>query len=527
VPVTDVALFRLLVDRVFDYAIFLLTPEGRVASWNAGAERLKQYSAHEIIGQSFAAFYRPEDRAAGRPAKLLAEARAQGSVEDLGWRVRKDGSLFWADVVVTALTDDNGELVGFAKVTRDLTARRQAEYERAQRQAAERAADRLQRLQVASVVLAAATSVREAARLLAETTSASLQAACGAVALSAPDGQVVDIVTAGALPRQLTDGLNRALASNSTVNDEQLAAVPLVVDDRKLGALGVYFEQQHVLDADVGGFLCALAEFGAQAMDRARLYESERAARAEAEAAVRVQDEFLSIAAHELRTPVSAVKATAQLANRSIERGSLDPARVTRHLNSISRAADRLGALIDDLLDVSRLQTGSLKIHRRRLDLRLLVEEVVDRYVATAPSHEFHLELPERSAEVDADPLRLEQVLDNVLSNAVKYSPEGGVIDVSLQTEGDRVTLTVTDHGIGLPTGQEERIFDAFGRGSNARHHQIQGLGLGLAICRQLIDLHGGRIWAANAGNGSGTCVGFHLPLASAAGAREASMARA
>src|ERR671933_445009 len=127
----DAGLFRLLVDRVVDYAIFLLTPDGHIASWNAGAERLKGYTAEEIIGQSFEQFYPPEAPAAGRPARLLAIAEADGRVEDENWRVRKDGSRFWADVVITALRDDDGRLVGFAKVTRDLTERRLAEDDRA------------------------------------------------------------------------------------------------------------------------------------------------------------------------------------------------------------------------------------------------------------------------------------------------------------------------------------------------------------------------------------------------------------
>src|SRR5207237_3402176 len=112
----DADLFRLLVDRVLDYAIFLLTTDGYVASWNAGAERLKGYVAGEIIGQSFERFYTPEDRAVGRPMELLARARVAGRVEEEGWRVRKDGSRFWASVVITALRDDSGQLVGFAKV---------------------------------------------------------------------------------------------------------------------------------------------------------------------------------------------------------------------------------------------------------------------------------------------------------------------------------------------------------------------------------------------------------------------------
>ncbi|HEX6511994.1 MAG TPA: PAS domain S-box protein, partial [Chloroflexota bacterium] len=122
----DDELFRLLVESVEDYAIFLLSPDGHVMSWNQGAERIKGYSAGDILGRHFSAFYPPEDQAAGKPDRLLAAAAAEGRVEDEGWRVRKDGSRLWANVVITALRDQ-GELKGFAKVTRDLTERRQAE----------------------------------------------------------------------------------------------------------------------------------------------------------------------------------------------------------------------------------------------------------------------------------------------------------------------------------------------------------------------------------------------------------------
>src|SRR3954451_9643104 len=115
------------IDGVSDYAIFVLDPEGRVATWNSGAERIKGYRADEIIGQSLVRFYPPEDVVAGKPQRLLAEATAEGRVEDEGWRVRKDGGRFWADVVISAIRDDSGRLTGFTKVTRDLTDRHAAE----------------------------------------------------------------------------------------------------------------------------------------------------------------------------------------------------------------------------------------------------------------------------------------------------------------------------------------------------------------------------------------------------------------
>jgi signal transduction histidine kinase len=289
------------------------------------------------------------------------------------------------------------------------------------------------------------------------------------------------------------------------------------VEGRSLGVLGLAFDTARVPDADERGFLLALAEVGAQAMDRARLYASEQLARTEAEAAVRAQDEFLSVAAHELRTPVAAVKATVQLAERTMARGRLEPERMTAHLQRIGSAADRLAALIEDLLDVSRLRTGRVRLRCRQVDLRALLEEIVARYAATEGRHQFSLSSPDAPIIVEADPLRIEQVVENLLSNAVKYSPNGGTIQLRLAGSGDGASLTVTDQGIGLPQGQEGRIFEAFGRASNATDQQIQGLGLGLAICRQLVEVHGGRIWATSPGVGQGTTFSVWLPAVAAA----------
>ncbi|HET6320196.1 MAG TPA: ATP-binding protein, partial [Chloroflexota bacterium] len=291
------------------------------------------------------------------------------------------------------------------------------------------------------------------------------------------------------------------------------AAIPLRIERRVLGILGLSFSEPRRLDTDERGLLLALGEVGAQAIDRARLFESEQHARAQAESAVQAQDHFLSVAAHELRTPVATVKAAAQLAQRAIGRGQLEPVRLARHLESINRSTDRLGTLIEDLLDVSRLRTGQLRLRREIVDLARLVHDVVSRYAAIDRTHVFDLQVGEGQLRVDADPLRLEQVLDNLLSNAVKYSPSGGSIEIRLAADRGGVILSVTDHGIGLPAGQEMRIFEAFGRATNATAQQIQGLGLGLAICQQLVEVHGGRIWASSPGEGQGTTISMWLPV--------------
>ncbi len=546
IPRDDSQLFRLLVQNVIDYAIFRLTPEGIVETWNVGAERLKGYTASEIIGRSFETFYTPQDLAAGRPAYLLRIARTEGRVEDEGWRMRKDGTRFWADVVITALFE-HGELVGYAKVTRDVSERRRNEEQRFMRLAAERSAERVARLQTVTAALTAVSRPEQVADLLSTVGFAALGASAGAVAFPVPDQdalQVVSVTSYAAMAIELHQRIRRddpytlaeawrrgepifipsrehlaaiprlAPLANRTIY-EAWAAAPLLIERQVLAVMTVSYAEPHAFDEDERNLIMAIVDVAAQAIGRAELFETERRTRAEAEAAVRAQDEFLSIASHELRTPVAAVKATAQLAQRSMQRGTLDPPRLERHLESIRRAADRLASLVEDLLDVSRLRTGRLELHRQCVELAPLVEEIVERYrVQLEDQHEYTLvlRLPPQTILADVDPSRVEQVLDNFLSNAVKYSPSGGQLSVAVDVDAAGFRLTVSDEGIGLPTGQTETIFEPFGRASNAAVQQIPGLGLGLSICRQLIDAHGGHVWATSPGEGRGTTVGFWLP---------------
>lgn len=234
---------------------------------------------------------------------------------------------------------------------------------------------------------------------------------------------------------------------------------------------------------------------------------------------MRARDEFISIAAHELRTPVAAIKGTAQLALRALSRSALSAERLDKTLHSINQIADRLTALTDELLDASRIQGGQLALRTALLDFAGLVRDAATRQSERA--HDLHVveaDVPEPPVTIDGDAGRLEQVLDNLIDNALKYSPAGGTVQVTLVAEDGWAELAVRDSGIGLPPGAEAAIFQPFGRARNAASSQLPGMGLGLYICRRIVDLHGGHISAESPGEDCGTTLRVRLPLAHADG---------
>jgi PAS domain S-box-containing protein len=332
--------FRLLVEAVSDYAIFLLDPTGHVLTWNRGAERIKGYRATEIIGQHFSRFYIPEDRAADRPGHLLAAASRAGRVEDEGWRVRKDGTRFWANVMITV----------------------------------------------------------------------------------------------------------------------------------------------------------------------------EQRARAVAEDALQARDRFLTIASHELKTPVASLQLAVEALDHARSAGTLDDARMDRALTRMAQSTKRLASLVDELLNVSRLTTEGDELILVPTDLTQLTEEVIARFHDAFASR-VRFEAP-GSIMVPADASRLDQVLTNLIDNALKYSSEPDEVLVALADRPDGALITVTDAGIGMDV-TDDRLFHAFGRGENAEH--VQGMGLGLFISQRIVQRHGGTIEIARRSEGPGTVVRVSLPRPGAA----------
>ncbi len=226
-------------------------------------------------------------------------------------------------------------------------------------------------------------------------------------------------------------------------------------------------------------------------------------------AALQAKDDFLAAASHELRTPLAAAKAQVQLTARRLERQSVDE-NTARSLKIVAAQIDRMTRLVEDLLDISRLATGRLSLQLTEYDLCERIRSEVERIQALSPSHALSVDLPERLPIV-ADRDRIDQVVINLLTNAVRYSPGGGPVVLSARQRLDTIEVAVTDRGLGIPVEKQAGIFERFGRAHGARYG---GLGLGLTIAQGIVEQHGGRIWVESTGQpGEGTTFRFELPL--------------
>jgi signal transduction histidine kinase len=233
----------------------------------------------------------------------------------------------------------------------------------------------------------------------------------------------------------------------------------------------------------------------------------------EAQAMARLKDDFLAIAAHELKTPITALKGYTQLVlKRTRDLPNLD--NVRRALHTIDEQADRISNLVHKLLDVTHIQTGNLELQYTRLDLHNLIARTVERMQVAVPAQRFEL-LSHAPIIVDVDQQRIEQVLGNLLDNAVKYSGTDAPIVVETSADDTFASVTVRDQGVGIPVEKLPHIFDQWYQAHYSTHGDYGGMGLGLYISKEIVDQHGGRMWADSSPDG-GTTIGFTIPLPSA-----------
>jgi PAS domain S-box-containing protein len=373
-PVDELELYKLLVDSVEDYAIFLLDTAGQVVSWNVGAERLKGYSASDIIGQHFSVFYTAKDRKNGKPNWVLQQSIAKGRFEDEGWRVRQDGSRFWANVVMTALYDTKGIHRGFAKVTRDLTKRKEHE-------------DALQ-----------------------------------------------------ATNEQLEHSYQELQKLNS------------------------------------------------------------------------LKDEFVSLASHQLRTPATGVKQYLAL----LIEGFVGPLSEQQQdmLHKAYTSNDRQIEIINDLLQVAQLDAGKVVLHKKIVDISEMVADVIDEQIdAFKLRHQqviFHN--PAEACEAVVDPVRFRMVLENLIDNASKYTPDKGTITANIKKTAKHLIVTIADTGVGIEDTDLSKLFQKFSRLTNPHTKNVTGSGLGLYWAFKMVDLHQGKL-AVKSAIDKGTTFTITIPL--------------
>jgi PAS domain S-box-containing protein len=344
-------MFHLLMENVKDFAIFMLDPEGRIVSWNTGAERILGYKEEEILGQPFGLIFTPEDRGRKRPEYELQLAREVGRAEDERWHVRKVGSRLWASGVVTPLVNEGGDLQGFAKILRDITERKRSE--------------------------------------------------------------------------------------------EQLAEA----NQRK--------------------------------------------------------DEFLAMLAHELRNPLAPILNVIQVFKQEGDG--------KKHLKEatgmVERALGRIVRIVDDLLDMSRITRGKIELRKERLPLQTAVQQAVESVHPFIESrkHELSVSLPPEAVWLEADPVRIEQILVNLLNNAAKYTEPGGKIWLSAERLGNDCVVRVRDTGIGISPEMLPRIFELFVQADKSLDRAQGGLGIGLTLVKRLVEMHGGAVEAHSGGVGQGS----------------------
>jgi signal transduction histidine kinase/CheY-like chemotaxis protein len=300
---------------------------------------------------------------------------------------------------------------------------------------------------------------------------------------------------------------------------QSVLTVPLFLHDAVIGTLTVGDRLGRLFTEDEVRLLQRFADQAAVAMENARLYTEEQAARREAEAASRMKDEFLATVSHELRTPLTSVLGWITL----LRRGTLESAAAARALESVERNARLQTQLVEDLLDVSRIVTGNLALEPVPLDAGAVVAAGSETLRATASARQLGLEivLPQAPTLVRGDAARLQQVVVNLVSNAVKFTPPGGRIEVRLEQRGSEARLTVSDTGQGIAPEFLPHVFERFRQADSSTTRRHGGLGLGLAIVRHLVELHRGTAAAHSDGIGCGSRFTVTLPLlATAADAR-------
>jgi PAS domain S-box-containing protein len=533
----DARLLAAIVDSSDD-AIISKDLNGIVTSWNHAAERMYGYSAREAIGQSIRLII-PADRQDEEDQVLDRIRRGEPVQHFETVRRHKDGTLLPVALTVSPVRDTAGVIIGASKIARDIRERKRAEAQaqRASRQTAflariaavlgtsldyEHALKAVANLAVPEIADWCAIDIEESGEIRRVAVAHIDPSKIGLTRMfperyddPTPPCSVPHIVRTGT-PTVIPEITEEVIASSTPGGREYLRLIrelglrsfmclPLVAHGRTVGALslGTGESGRSYTEEDIG-FAEDVASRTALAVENARAY-------LEVQKANRLKDEFLATLSHELRTPLNAILGYARMLRSGMMKGE----KVTGALETVERNATSLTQIVEDVLDVSRIVSGKIRLNVQPVELQAVVRNAAATVHPAADAKGLRIEtvIDPRVGPVSGDPDRLQQVVWNLLANAVKFTPRHGRVQIRLEQVNSHVEIVVSDTGIGIPEGFLPYIFERFRQAEGGTTRQHPGLGLGLAIARHIVEMHGGTIHAASGGEGKGATFRVQLPV--------------
>ncbi len=509
-----------------DDAIVSKDLNGIVTSWNRAAEKMFGYTAPEMIGRSIRTII--PDHLQHEEDHVLSRIRSGERVEHFETvRRRSDGSLVNISLTVSPIEDLEGRVVGASKIVRDISDRKRADTER-------------QKLHQVGAIVSATLDRSTIVQAVTDIATDLTEAEFGAFFYNVVNdqGEWYQLYTISGAPREAfaafpmprnTEMFGPTLAGADVVRSADITADPRYgknspphgLPDGHLPVRSYLAVPVKAPSGEVfGGLLFAhstpgrfdehherlavgVASWASVALENARLYVSVQEAN-------RVKDEFLATLSHELRTPLNAILGY----SRMMRMGILAPSKQTRAIETIERNATSLTQIVEDVLDVSRIISGKMRLAVQPVDLVAVVRQSLEAVRPAAESKQIRVEsaFAVDALQASADPDRLQQVLWNILSNAVKFTPTGGRVGVSIDRDDDRIEIAIKDNGIGIAPAFLPHVFERFRQEESGTNREQGGLGIGLSISRELVEMHGGRIYVESAGVGQGSTFRILLP---------------
>jgi PAS domain S-box-containing protein len=474
--------FQILIEELKDYAIFLLTTDGLIASWNGGAEFIKEYTKEDVFGKHYRMLFPERFRELKMPEKELEEAVRTGRFEDFNWRARKSGEEFWSHVTLIPLYDDEGQHLGFAKITQDLNLDHKIK-QKLKEQSDEIRHHRNFLQDIFDTTNEGIAVLDDELRVVkANNSFFSIFKLNGPATV----GKLLfDLHEQWALP-EVRNTFNEMIASDVYFKEKELEFT--IDGEKKILSITVKFIH-HNQNTDKKILLVITDITSRKALDQAR-------------------SDFASFMSHELRTPITNIKAYLQLLEDCYkENRTCD---VPRYLKKSLLFTDRLNDMIAELHEFNKAEAGKIQVDKKTVNIEELINDALETVRITYPEQEIEKE-GKANVMVDADPVRITQVFTNYISNAIKYSG-GKKVTVSLEHRENTVTVSVSDQGKGIPRDEMKKLFSRYYRSRSTA--KIEGLGMGLYLAKKIISEHKGEV-GVKSKEGAGATFFFKLPVMS------------